>query len=742
MIEGIFLPCKCGAVRILQKKLRCPVCESIEVVDPAPRIKETERYVKELKLQLSEALKRVSPELVVEMLIIEREKAAQRALVTKAFDGYAVRRWLSISFLLSLYPWEGTGLSGRSFVEYLISSAEEIIECENELFRLKKGIEKIVRIEGSEEKVATEFDVLYNIPEEVLKRYKQQLAQVNEEFLEGFDLIFIREAMVQPGLPLIIGDAVFRELKKLYPYRILPMLRPIDVHDFIEMCLKMAGFLAFQLGRNFADKYGILKTDIQFLEEVKSLLFGKEKEKVSWFFNYLENTGDHSQINLGKTVIIRTTNDLVFLPYFSLFLLAHLCLRWEKRPEKGEYYRYIGETVEDIIFSFISGYSLNTTHPLNGKPLVRVPHPEKNSEEIADVMGYDDRYLVVIESKFREILTIKDLENELSKFREKLNYIQNNLTKFDFPENLEVKPFFYVPYPPYNEWNDIKLVPSLVLLGIELSHFVKPRPTKLAPRSKELQRMLKNIKDATPYPVDLSVIDKSISPNTYRVQDGVVKSYDKEEITVFIDNPIGLPTILIADISNSIYEELKSAGVDKGDVIKMILLNLNNAWTQIQLAEFKVMKVCELQRKVLDDYGLLSILQQNSEEHAIEKLIIQTWGEKVGKEILAVLRKWNINFPLFLQNQIDKGQNVLIGVGKLLGLADMHENLIQCKCGEVMGLSSDLLKVMKKMYPDGVQCPKCDPEQLKRLREMGYPLVKIDHSVMLENILRSLKEKS
>ncbi|MEM3786987.1 MAG: hypothetical protein QXZ59_06350, partial [Nitrososphaeria archaeon] len=486
------MPCKCGAVRIIHKKLRCPVCESIEVVNPETRIQETERHIQELKLQLSEALKRVNPELAVETLIVEREKAAYRALVRKAIDGYAVGRWLSISFLLSLYPWEGAGLSSRSFIEYLISSAEEIIECENELFRLKNGIEKIVRIEGSEEKVATEFDVLYNIPEEVLKQYKQQLDQVNEKFLEGIDLLFIREIMVQPGLPLIIGDAVFRELKKLYPYRILPMLRPIDVHDFIEMCLKMAGFIAFQLGRNFADNYGILKIDLHFLEKVKSFLFDEEEAKVSWFFNQLENTGDRSQINLGKTVIIRTTNGVIFLPYFSLYLLAHLCLRWEKRPEKGEYYRYIGETVEDIIFSFISAYSLNTSHPLTGKPLVRVPHPEKSGKEIADVMAYDDRYLIVIESKFREILTVKELEGELSKFRERLNYIQNNLAKFGFPENLEIKPFFYLPYPPYNEWNGIKLIPSLVLLGIELFRFVKPRPIKLAPRSRELQQILEN----------------------------------------------------------------------------------------------------------------------------------------------------------------------------------------------------------------------------------------------------------
>lgn len=738
------MPCECGTIRIIYKRLRCPTCEPIKVLDSKPKIEEAEKLLCELKLNLNEALKEVNSDLVVETLFIEREKAAYKCLAQTTSKEDAIKRWLSISYLLSKYPWKGSGSPSNSFIEYLISSAEEILEYENICLRLKNDIEKIISVNSSEINVPTEFDVLNSIPEEVLKQYAQQFTLMNDKKENGwrnFDLEFIKEVMVQPGLPIVVGDEIYRHLKRAYPYRILPQLSPSMVHDFIEMSLTLAGFIAFQLGQNFANQYGILKTHIQFLEEVKTFLFKEKSEKVRWFFEQLENSGAKFQNNMGKTVIFKTVDGAVFLPYFSLYLLAHLCLRWEKRPEKGEYYRYIGKTVEDVIFSFISAYSANTNHPKTGKPLLRVSHPEKPGEEIADVMAYNNRYLVVIESKFWETLTIKDLEAELFKFYEKINYIKKNLVKFNLAKNLEIKPFFYVPYPPYSEWNGIKLVPSIVLLGIEISRFFTLRPTKLAPRFPKLQKILQKIKDPTPYPIDLSLIDPSIPSNTYRVQDGVVESYDMKEATVLIDNPIGLPTVLIVDISSSIFNELRDARVDKGDVIKMVLFNLNNAWTQIQLVEFKVMNRYELSRSELDSYGLLSILQQNSGHRTIEKLIFQLWGEKDGKEILNILKKWKIDFPLFLKHQIEKGQNILIGVGKLLEMANMFENLVQCKCGEVIGLGSEILKVMKEMYPDGIRCSKCDPEQLKRLRKIGYPLVKIDYSVLIEYGLRSSEEK-
>lgn len=39
------------------------------------------------------------------------------------------------------------------------------------------------------------------------------------------------------------------------------------------------------------------------------------------------------------------------------------------------------------------------------------------------------------------------------------------------------------------------------------------------------------------------------------MQDGVVESYDENEVTVIINNPIGVPMSFIADINKSLYTE-------------------------------------------------------------------------------------------------------------------------------------------------------------------------------------------
>lgn len=89
-------------------------------------------------------------------------------------------------------------------------------------------------------------------------------------------------------------------------------------------------------------------------------------------------------------------------------------------------------------------------------------------------------------------------------------------------------------------------------------------------------------------------------------------------------------------------------------------------------------------------------------------MIYQIWGDKLGKEILEVIEKWKINFKNFLNHQKSKGQNLMIGVSKLLYLADSGDQLVQCTCGEVMGFNDKILEAMKKVYLNGIKCDKCD----------------------------------
>jgi len=92
-------------------------------------------------------------------------------------------------------------------------------------------------------------------------------------------------------------------------------------------------------------------------------------------------------------------------------------------------------------------------------------------------------------------------------------------------------------------------------LGINLRQLFETRPVELIQRSEKLQQLLQSIDGPTPYFVDISSLNKSLQPNTFRMQDGVVESYDENEVTVIINNPIGVPMSFIADINKSLYTE-------------------------------------------------------------------------------------------------------------------------------------------------------------------------------------------
>lgn len=713
----------------------------MKTLNPRSRIQQTKQRLFDLYQYVQQALIDLDPEEAVEALVIEREEAAQTCLTSINLRKDAIRRWLAISFLLSRYPWKGKGTPESSSIESLIACSAEILERENEIFRLNRNLAQIIVYNGKEIIVSTEFDVLSHIPNDVMKQYQQSLSfEVigNEHgLLRNLEFEGIKETMIQPRLPIVIGEELYRELKSIYQPRILPLISPSNTNSFIDISLELAGLLAFVLGNEFADKQGLMKTDLKMLTQFKSWLvddFGKQN--VESYFEHFGIPRTAHPLGLGSTVIISTRNGAVFLPYFSIFLLVYLCLRWEKNPEKGKFSRYIGKSAEDIVFSFIKAYALNTEHPLNKSPLIRVSNPEKKNEEIADVMAYNSQYLVVVESKFREALRLVDLDFELTKFSKNLDYIKNNLTKFGFRDALKIIPYLYMPFPAYSEWNGIKLVPSMLLLGIEFGNLFGIHHVELVKRSPQLQKLLLSIEGSTPYPIDGSIIDESILPDTYRVQDGVIEDYDEGEVTILIDNPIGSPTVIVVDINDEIFAELKAKAIRKGDIIKMALLNLNKAWSQIQLVEFKLVGACHLPFEELDTYGLLSVLRLNSGQQAQEKLVLQTWGEELGNEILNILKKWNIDLARFIQHQVDKGQNVLIAIGKMLGLADSYSVLVQCKCGEVMGFSSDFFKVIRTLYPDGkIQCDRCDPTQIERLRKLGYPLVRLDYSVVTRYLL-------
>jgi hypothetical protein len=387
----------------------------------------------------------------------------------------------------------------------------------------------------------------------------------------------------------------------------------------------------------------LLEIDTTTFIELKRILVKEHgRDHVEWYFNQLSNHKTTRIQSLSNSLILSTKNSEFYVPYFSLSVLIYICSRWDKNPDKGRFLNYIGSLMEDLIFSFMHGYLINTEHPLSHEPLLRVPHPE-TKDEIADVMGYNNDRLVVIESKFRETSSITSIEIELQKFSDKINYIQKNLEKFGFKSNLEVYPIFYTPYPPFSEWNGIELVPSLVFLGLKFWTFFGPKKIELKPRTKEVIELLSKIDEPTPYPLDASIIDFSFEENKYHIQDGVIESFTKEEVTMHIDNPIGnSPSVIIVDMMKEIYERLSSQKIGKGDLVKTVLFNLNGTWSMIQLVDFKLIKEYTSNRAELDYLGILTQLKSNSREKSIEKFIRQTYNEKLAEEIFKTVKEWNI----------------------------------------------------------------------------------------------------
>lgn len=321
------------------------------------------------------------------------------------------------------------------------------------------------------------------------------------------------------------------------------------------------------------------------------------------------------------------------------------------------------------------------------------------------------------------------MDSELDKFYKKIEYIRTNLTKFGFNGNLTVMPFFYVPFPPYFNWNGIKLVSSIVVLSVDLHQLLPARKLELQAKFAPTSKLLTN--EPTPYALDASLIDSSLKPNTYRIQDGVINSITKNELEVLVTLNPDTPFGIWVQITDEIYKDLVAKRVDKGDIIKMALLNMNGTWSMMQMMDYSLITPYDKSRGSLDNYGLIAVLKAHSKGKDLEVVINQMFGPKSASEIFTRAKKWNINLGKLVDCQVNKGQNILTGIGYFLGLGDNESSiLVQCRCGEVIAGDQQMIKNLQELYSDGkIQCKRCDPTQRTRLSaKLGYELHQINYS--------------
>lgn len=405
------MPCTCGATRIIDEEVLCPKCNKIAVLNPQQLVLELSDELENLKRDFLLALKQVDPETIIIGLLREREKIAKLCIINYSQEKAKIKRWLALSYIISKYPWHGEGQLKEGIASHLINLTEAILSTENEIFKLEKGWSQLVSIDGTQKVVATEYDALTAIPSKVAGKYQESLktglSEWDREFagLVNEEFETLKGIIAQPGVSYVIGDELYREIRKIFGRRLLPFLSPAKTKSFNDISTSIIAFVATKLGNNFSANEGLTAVPKSFFEQYMVMIgnnFGDDNAK--WYFENMRYNAEHSS-GLGCTVIFET-KEKIFLPYYSLFLLVHISSRWSKEHQKGEFLNYIGSSVEDLIFANLCAYEVKTEHPILKVPLIRVNHPERK-EEIADIMAYDEKYLIVIESKFRESLTLR-----------------------------------------------------------------------------------------------------------------------------------------------------------------------------------------------------------------------------------------------------------------------------------------------------------------------------------------------
>jgi len=586
------MPCeKCGTDRIItQQRVLCPRCDRLVTVDTQKTIENRRQRVKDINSQLVTEIESTDYNQTFGSAIVNRELAAKAALYLQAKRMYAVNEWLAYTLLLRNLRYSKK--NGLANFPKILNLSRELVRLHNEIYSL--GQEFAVVIESAEEENLewTENEPLSFVPEEVYQDsdYKMTLDNLSDTGI-NVESVFLQEGLMAPIWTLLVSEDITRILKRCYHSRILPFIRNTSqASKFVEISFQISS-----QGLIHNEKYGveepyrgimlIYEEDLKKIE--RNLCDKFHSDDVKWYFENLVRDANADMFDLSCSIIVRDEQThVISLPLYSLLMLGYATIKWMRESDLGRALNLKGEIVEGYFYRFVNAYDLSLKHPATGEPLIRVKHPDL-PVEIADVMGHNDRNVLVLECKFWNVPLLLDLEKQLGKFEEKVKYIKSNLQKFSLDKELEVIPIFYTPYAPYPKWHGVLIVPTAVTLGMELAKIFGIKKFELVDEIPGLENLFELIDGPLPFPVDASTLLDSLPLNTYRIHDGVVLKYDETEITVFIDLPVSLEGFFTyLDITAKTFRKLKQ-DVSPGDILRMITINLNGTWTITQLLSFR-----------------------------------------------------------------------------------------------------------------------------------------------------------
>ena len=689
----------CGnGLRIFyESELICPSCNGL-------KIKEKSRVLSELNDSLAEDLRNFKILIAncnysrtLSVILELRENVAEK-LSEMPGDEEASRIWITCLYLLANLPEEPKSIGVVSPNEVL-ASANQVMEDISAITLCEQ--DKIVYLENGV-KCQTEVQVLYRLPDKV---YDKILEELGAKFIADTKHILeeMMKALMIKHFDLVNSEALSRNLRASFPRYLLPYNDVNKIRELVQVAYGISFYVANKLGTNFLSKRGLLQMSMQdFLILKAQITKGLSFSAVDIFSPpNLNKEGD----NLALHIFVKDRQrNIVYLPYHSLVLLAKICHKYVL--DTDEYRKSIGENPEDWIFDLIKGH-LETTTPIGGRELHRFKL-SGNSGEI-DAAGYNDKKIVIVESKFRETLTVSELETELKKFEKTVGNFIKRKERYGFSNSQEVISLFYNPWPPFPTFGKtgITLIPTIsTLIWYLQSNFPQENP-KFVKTTDPINDFLNNDSTERLYMTDLSNF-LDVENEKYRVQDVQIADISDDEVVAYAFSPIGRAFPFTFDIDEDCLKKIELTGVKRGSVIRACTYNLNGNWTLIQLVDFRIIYL----EKQLDPDRILTELNPKQYE---EFLAHYNTG-RGAEELLEIVNINNIDLKKYIRWAENKGYNINIAIGRLMGMdSGPGHKLTQCECGNVLYFPEYIYKKVTKQFGSSLKCKDCDSSLFSKI---------------------------
>ena len=693
------MPCNiCKSLRIFDSEgsIVCPKCLDYKFIDNDLKISQFEKDIVRIRKSVKKKLKKLNLDKLKYSLIREREEIAYKILLNIRDNHVLLEDWfmhnLFISIIFSLenskidFPKEQN--VNTINLEILYNQINTICKLKHSVSLLKfKKIIYIQQENGEEKAYKTEKAPITALP----SGFKSDKIDIKE-----FEYSIFQNYLSHELEDLIKSELYSHYLKSYYNERILPFLNPNTTRQFYFMLKYIIdNFIYIGLPIPTTTKGGL--NSIVEIAEFRTFLKKKfsEREIENFFHNMILR--DSSMPSLFNFFYYNNISNEVIISYNSLHILfisvySHLDL-----PKKGEESNIKGKSIEELIHAELHVYNMNLYHPRDNFPLVGVKLKDEKFGDI-DILGFNDEYVVLIESKFWYMPTLQVLEPEIEKFFKRCRYAEDNLGQFGIlksKDKLKFIKILYTPFAPFSQYKDIMIFPTRFGIYTYLNKHFSMRKSKTPSHTKEIGDILKKTSGRHPYLIDLNQLDNKLPCNKYRLQDARIHEYNGNRIVLSIFNPKGHEHCIFCDIDNQVYEFLIASNIQKGDFIKCILFNQLGFWNRIKLLFFKPVEYNELYVQLLNLY------------RTTENIDV----------IYQVFKRNNFNLEKLAKHCIKKNQLIFQAIGHILAAnIDMQFVGGQCDCGEIMHYLPEIYNKLVNLDPNRkIKCKYCDPSYLEKI---------------------------